>query len=307
MSNKAKIRERAKKLNPIDDLMFRKMAEEPGFCEEILRVILADPGLEVRESIPEYAGTNLQGRSVVLDARCVLGDGQQVDIEVQKRDDDDHQRRVRYNGSILTANIADPGIQFKAVPDVCGVFISRFDLFEGGHVRYHVDRVAREAGKAVGNGFTEVYVNAKVKDGSDVAELMEVFTRDDAYSDKFPVTSRSKRRYKETEEGQMVMCEVVEQIVNELVEEELLEIRRKGRLEGAREGRLEGIREGKLEGIREGKLEGIREGKLEGRLEEKKATAIRLVGMGHPPDYAASVLDVDIETIQQWLEANEQR
>ena len=93
MSNKAKIRERAKKLNPIDDLMFRKMAEEPGFCEEILRVILADPGLEVRESIPEYAGTNLQGRSVVLDARCVLGDGQQVDIEVQKRDDDDHQRR----------------------------------------------------------------------------------------------------------------------------------------------------------------------------------------------------------------------
>ncbi len=96
---------------------------------------------------------------------------------------------------------------------------------------------------------------------------------------------------KETEEGQRIMCEVVEQIVNELVEEELLEIRRKGRLEGAREGRLEGIREGKLEG----------------RLEEKKATAIRLVGMGHPPDYAASVLDVDIETIQQWLEANEQR
>ena len=47
MSNKARIREEAKKLNPIDDLMFRKMAEDPKFCEEILRVILSDPGLIV--------------------------------------------------------------------------------------------------------------------------------------------------------------------------------------------------------------------------------------------------------------------
>ena len=36
MSNKAKIREEAKKLNPIDDLMFRTMAEDKAFCEEIL-------------------------------------------------------------------------------------------------------------------------------------------------------------------------------------------------------------------------------------------------------------------------------
>lgn len=34
MSNRAKIREEAKKLNPIDDLMFRTMAEDKDFCEE---------------------------------------------------------------------------------------------------------------------------------------------------------------------------------------------------------------------------------------------------------------------------------
>ena len=32
MSNKAKIREEAKKLVPIDDVMFRKMAEDKAFC-----------------------------------------------------------------------------------------------------------------------------------------------------------------------------------------------------------------------------------------------------------------------------------
>jgi hypothetical protein len=87
MSNKAKIREEAKKLNPIDDPMFRKMAEDKEFCEEILRVILEDDALTVTESIPQWTGTNLQGRSVILDAKCVRGDGSQVDIEVQKADD----------------------------------------------------------------------------------------------------------------------------------------------------------------------------------------------------------------------------
>ncbi len=236
MSDRARIREGARKLNPIDDVMFRKMAEDPGFCQEILRVFLASPELVVRETIPQYVGTNLQGRSVTLDARCVLGSGRQVDIEVQKRNDDDHQRRMRYNGSILTANITDPGTRFKKVPDVCGVFLSRFDLCKSGHALSHIDRVRREDGRMMENGFTEVYANAKVKDGSAAAELMEVFTRDDAYSDRFPVTSLSEHRYKETEEGQRVMCEIMERIA----EEE----RRQGRKQGRKQGRREGRREG---------------------------------------------------------------
>lgn len=63
--------EEARALNPIDDLMFRKMAEDVGFCEEILRVILEDNELKVLETIPQWTGTNLQGRSVILDAKCV--------------------------------------------------------------------------------------------------------------------------------------------------------------------------------------------------------------------------------------------
>lgn len=219
MSNKAKIREEAKKLNPIDDLMFRTMAEDKKFCEEILRVILEDEALTVLESTPQYAGTNPQGRSVILDAKCVLGNGRKIDIEVQKANDDDHQRRVRYNGAILTTNLTDPGEKFEDVPDVCVVFISKFDIFNGNLPLYHVDRIIRETGEKVDNGFEEVYVNAKVKDGSDVSELMEVFVNDDAYNNKFPITSGSKRRYKETEEGQQVMCEIMERIAKEEREE----------------------------------------------------------------------------------------
>ena len=41
---------------------------------------------------------------------------------------------------------------------------------------------------------------------------MDVFVRDDAYSERFPITSRCKRRYKEIEEGQRAMREIMERI-----------------------------------------------------------------------------------------------
>ena len=230
MGNRAKIREEAKKLNPIDDLMFRKMAEDKEFCEEILRVMLEDRDLSVLEAVPQWSGTNLQGRSVILDAKCVKGDGTQVDVEVQNADDDDHQRRVRYNGAILTTNVADPGSKFKNVPDVCVVFISRFDIFHGGRPLYHIDRVVRETGQTVRNGFEEVYVNAAVRDGSEVSALMEVFVNSSAYDARFPKTSSSKRRYKETEGGLDTMCEIMEKLRSEA--------RTEGRKEGRREGSL---------------------------------------------------------------------
>ena len=232
MGNKLKIREEAKKLNPIDDLLFRKMAEDRAFCEEILQVILSDPGLTVLECTPQYDATNLQGRSAAFDARCILGSGKQVIIEVQKADDDNHQKRMRYNSALLTTNITDPGDKFQNVPNVCAVFISRFDIFDGGLPLYHIDRVIRENGTIVDNGFEEVYVNAKIRDGSDVSQLMEVFVEDNVYNDKFPVTSGIKRRFKETEEGQEIMCEIMEKIRSEAKEE--------GREEGRKEGRKEG-------------------------------------------------------------------
>ena len=57
MSDKSK--RAAKALNPIDDLMFRKMAEHRDFCEEILQVILNDCKLKVIDHTPQCDVTNL--------------------------------------------------------------------------------------------------------------------------------------------------------------------------------------------------------------------------------------------------------
>ena len=154
--------------------------------------------------------------------------------------------------SLLTANIAEPGDRFKAIPNVVVVFISKFDMYKSGKALYHVDRIIRENGTMVDNGFSELYVNAEVQDDSDVAKLMDIFTRHDAYDDEmFPITSKRKRLFKTTEEGVNEMCEVIEKYIAE------------GRSEGRREGIRKGRSEGRREGIRKGRSEGRREGKAE--------------------------------------------
>ena len=52
-----KFKEYIQKLNPIDDIIFRKMAENKEFCEEILREFLQDYHLKVLNNKSQYAIT----------------------------------------------------------------------------------------------------------------------------------------------------------------------------------------------------------------------------------------------------------
>ena len=255
MPDKKNFEKYAKLLNPIDDLMFCKMAEHKEFCEEILRVILEDEGLTVIEAIPQWQGKNLSGRSVVLDAKCVTGDGRQINIEVQKADDDNHLKRARYNAAILTTNISKTGTKFEFIPDVCIVFISKFDIFEGGLPLYHIDKVVRETGQVIEDGLTEIFVNTVNYDGSKPSRLMKLFTENDAYSnDEFPVTSELKSRLKSSEGGSRAMNEILEKLISD----EKRESEKRGREEGIMLGKEEGMMLGKEEGIMLGKEEGAK-------------------------------------------------
>ena len=144
---------------------------------------------------------------------CKLKGGAMVDIEVQKTNNDDHLKRVRYNSAVLTANITSPGTKFRRVPNVIIIFISKFDIFKDGYALYHVDKIVRESSRKIEDGLDEIYVNSAVKDGSKVSELMELFVDLKAYNkDEFPVVSETKKIYKETEEGVQAMCEITEKL-----------------------------------------------------------------------------------------------
>ena len=78
------------------------------------------------------------------------------------------------------------------------VHISKFDMYKSGKALYHVDRIIRENGKMVDNGFR-------------------------------------KRLFKTTEEGVNEMCEVIEKYIDEGRREGIRKGRSEGRREGKAE------------------------------------------------------------------------
>ena len=186
MTKKQTAMESVEALNVIDDALFQKMAEDKEFCEEMISTIL-EQKITVLEVTQQDSIKNLQGRSVVIDALCLLEDHRICNVEV---------------------------------PDVISIFISVFDIFKSGKTVYHIDRIIRETGEVRTNGFTEIYVNTKIEDGSDTAELMRIFKEQGAYDfEKFPKTSARKQQFLKVEGGKEEMCEVVENYARQVAED----------------------------------------------------------------------------------------
>ena len=186
-----------------------------------------------------------------MDAKCVTGDGRHINIEVQKADNDDHLRRVRYNGSVLTTNITETGTKFEFVPDVCVIFISAFDMFRSGLPLYHVKKVVMETGQIVEDGLTEIYANAVIDNGSKFSKLMKVFTDNDTYNtDEFPVTSEIKAGFKVDEGGAVKMDETLQRWMRE--SEAIGE--KRGEERGEKRGEKRGRREGEKLGAKNEKI-----------------------------------------------------
>ena len=217
--------EKVKDLRPIDDVFFEVLADDVEVCQEILSTILEDPNLVVKKVTVQNSKRNLYGRSVRLDALCVLGNGSEVNIEVQRSDDDDHFRRIRLNGSVITAKDSQSGMEFKEVPELYIVYISEFDILNEGRTTYHNDKVVRETGTIIEDGLHIVCVNTVNDDGSDTADLMSCFTKREVNNPKFPKFSGRVKMLKRTEGGVDSMCKVMSHY------EEIAEARGEARVE----------------------------------------------------------------------------
>lgn len=230
------VQEIVAQLRPIDDIMFQRLCENIVLIEEMLRVILEDGKITVERVIPQSNINNLRGRSVILDAYCKLGDGSYCNVEVQRSDNDDHFKRVRYNAACITANITDPGERFERVKDLIVVYISEFALFEDERTVHHARNTVEETGYKIPNGLREIYVNTTYNDGSLIAELMQCFLQTEIDNPNFPILAEELRAEKGNIEGDEAMCKIVEEYAEKRARERGREERAEGRLEGEVQG-----------------------------------------------------------------------
>lgn len=223
---------RVKKLRLIDDLLFEVFAENRPAIQEMIRTFMSDDSIVVDDVVTQSSKRNIYGRSVKLDALCTFGDGQKCNVEIQRSDNDDHLRRARFNASMITVRDSEPGEHFRDIKDVVVIYVSETDVLGLGKTVYHIEKRIRETGTLVDDGFSEIFVNAEINDGSEIASLMGHFLEEDVDDPKFPNISKEVKRLKTTEGGLQTMCELLKDYVDE------------GRAEGLAEGMAKGMAKG---------------------------------------------------------------
>lgn len=213
-------------LNIIDDVFFQKIMEDKNVAEEIIQTIMQDKSITIVENETQKYLRNAGTRSVILDYYCKDSTGRYFNVEIQKSDDTNHTRRVRYNASNMDTYFTEKGTDFKDIPDTTVIFISKFDMFGKKRTIYHVHSVVDETGEIVDNGRTDVYVNCKVNDGSEIAELMQYMKKSVGTNPKFPNTSNRIEYFRK--EGQTDMCDTIKKYwgaeLKEQVEKAKLEV-----------------------------------------------------------------------------------
>ena len=210
--------EQVKNFRPIDDTFFEVMADDIGVCQEMLRIILEDEKLVVKDVIVQSSERNLYGRSVRLDALCILGNGKKCNVEVQRSNKDHHLKRVRFNASVITVRDSQTDDKFEETIDLIVVYISEFDIFKCGRVIYHVDSVIRETQEKVDDGLERVFVNTAVKDGTTISEYMDCFLQKEIDNAKFPKLTNRVHYLKHEEGGVNAVCEIMRKYSEEVAE-----------------------------------------------------------------------------------------
>ena len=193
--------------------------------------------------------------------------------EIQRKDEIDPTKRIRYNGSLMDAEFLAKGMDYKDLPDRIHFYISENDIWHCGKAIYPVGKTLGDTGIPYDDGEYIFFVNAAVDDGSRIAKLMNYFKTADPDDDSEGELSKRVRYLKKEEGGVEIMCEVSDRIMER----------------GRKIGEEQGIKIGEAQGRKIGS--------------EKKAqsTALNLSRMGLTPEQIAGAVDESLEQVKRWL------
>lgn len=116
-------RKKVQQFNMTSDVFCGKVLEDRSACEEVIRIILDEPGFTVKEVKAQYSIRNIENRSVILDILAEDTSGRMVNIEMQIRNDGDNQRRVRYYQASIDMSCLEKGVPYDELPELYLIFI----------------------------------------------------------------------------------------------------------------------------------------------------------------------------------------
>ena len=224
---KEKSKKTSKEMVLFDDTLFAVACEDKAACQELIRIITGDDSLVVINNKAQYTIRNVENHSVTLDLTAKDSKGKLYAIELQKKDERNAEKRIRYNNSLYDTLLLDKGTDYSELPTVISIFISKFDVHQTGLPLYHVKMTIEETGETYNEGRQIIFVNASNDNGSKIARLMNEFSNQERISSEFIHISERIRYLKEEIGGQAIMCEKMEKLAKEYAADEHAETARK--------------------------------------------------------------------------------
>ena len=250
------------KLTIMNDVFMRNVFKKRECTEYVLQVILNRKGLKITEQILQKDYKNLQGRSAILDCVARDDDGMQMNVEIQQENEGASPKRARYHSGLMDMNTLNSGQNFDALPESYVIFITRDDVLGYGLQIYHVNRKIEEVSEDFKDEAHIIYVNSKIQDDTELGRLMHDLNCKNAADMYSKILADRVRELKETQKGERILFNELEEIYSE----------------------------------------GVESGERRGELRKAKEATISLAKMGLSVDKIAPALNINVETVEEWLE-----
>lgn len=197
-----------------DEFMTKCLEDYPIGIELMLRIIMNDNTLVVKEAQVQSIIKNLQGRSIRMDVKTVDLNKKQYDVEMQKADSGAKPKRARYNSSLMDANAILSGEDIELLPETYVIFITENDVLEGNLAIYHIERMIKENGKLFDDKAHIIYVNGEIKDDTPLGRLMQDLSCTNPDDMNYKELADRARYFKKDKEGRKIMSKIMEEIIN---------------------------------------------------------------------------------------------
>lgn len=255
--------ERLRGFRPIDDTFMRGLFKDNiPLAELVLRIIVGKPDLTLVKCETQADLKRVTGaRSVCLDAYATDNTGKKYDIEIQRADNGADPHRARYHSSTLDVENLDEKQEYRELPDSYVIFITENDYYKAGEPVYVIQNMNLTLGQPFGDGAHILYVNGQYRGDSDIGRLMHDFNCTKAEDMNFELMAERTRYLKENPKGVGAMCKVMEEL----------------------------------------RVESFTEGREEGRVEQAKATALKMSQKGMSIDEISELVGFSIKTVTEWL------
>ncbi len=156
-------REKFRKANLSDDVLFALAMQNTEFCAAVLSIVMDKEivgveYVETQKSILNAAGF----KSVRLDVYAVDKDGKIYSVEMQAVNNDSMPKRARFYQGMLDLSSLQSGraAKYRDLAEQYVVFITEFDIFGEGLYKYTFrNRCEEAAGLLLGDATTKIFLN----------------------------------------------------------------------------------------------------------------------------------------------------